>query len=67
LARCLSTTNIIESPNSVVRRVTGRVTNYQDAGMATRRTATGFLEAERSFRTLRGHKQIKALIRALRL
>lgn len=29
LARCLATTNVIESPNSVVRRVSGRVTNLQ--------------------------------------
>jgi putative transposase len=66
LARCLATTNIIESPNSVVRRVTGRVTHYQDADMAMRWTAAGFIEAERSFRKLRGHEQIKALIHALR-
>ena len=31
LARCLATTNIIESPNSAVRRVSGRVTHYRDA------------------------------------
>ena len=35
LARCLATTNVIESPNSVVRRVSGRVTNYKDVEMAT--------------------------------
>ena len=50
----------------MVRRVTGRVTNYQDADMATRWTVAGFIEAERSFRRLRGHKQIKALLQALR-
>lgn len=66
LARCLATTNIIESPNSVVRRVSGRVTNYKDAAMALRWTAAGFLEAEKSFRRLRGHAQIKTLINALR-
>ena len=36
LARCLATTNIIESPNSQVRRVSGRVTRYRDAQMAMR-------------------------------
>ena len=66
LARCLATTNIIESPNSVVRRVTGRVTHYQDADMAMRWTAAGFIEAEHSFRKLRGYQQIKALMQALR-
>ena len=66
LARCLATTNIIESPNSAVRRVSGRVTSYKDADMAMRWSAAGFLEAEKSFRKLRGHVQIKDLIKALR-
>ena len=66
LARCLATTNVIESPNSVVRRVSGRVTHFKDADMATRWAAAGFLEAERSFRKLRGYQQIPALIQALR-
>ena len=66
LARCLATTNVIESPNSVVRRVSGRVTNYKDAQMALRWTAAGFLEAEKAFRKLRGFAQIKTLINALR-
>ena len=66
LARCLATTNVIESPNSVVRRVSGRVTNYKDAEMALRWTAAGFLEAEKSFRKLRGHADLKILINGLR-
>ena len=66
LARCLATTNIIESPNSAVRRVSGRVTRYRDVSMAMRWVAAGFLEAERSFKRLRGHKQIAALVRAMR-
>ena len=66
LARCLATTNIIESPNSVVRRVSGRVTRYRDAQMALRWVAAGFLEAETAFRKLRAHKHIAALIRVMR-
>jgi transposase-like protein len=66
LARCLATTNVIESPNSVVRRVSGRVTNYKDAEMALRWTAAGFLEAEKSFKKLRGYAQVNILIDALR-
>jgi len=66
LARCLATTNVIESPNSVVRRVSGRVTRYRDADMAMRWVAAGFLEAEKAFRRLRGHEHIAALIRAMR-
>ena len=66
LARCLATTNVIESPNSVVRRVSRRVTNYKSADMALRWTAAGFLEAEKSFRKLRGFAQLKSLINGLR-
>lgn len=66
LARCLATTNVIESPNSVVRRVSGRVTNYKDVEMALRWTAAGFLEAEKSFKKLRGHADLKTLMDGLR-
>jgi putative transposase len=66
LARCLATTNVIESPNSVVRRVSARVTRYRNADMAMRWVAAGFLEAEKAFRRLRGHKYIAALIRVMR-
>ncbi len=66
LVRCLATTNVIESPNSVVRRVSRRVTNYKSADMALRWTAAGFLEAEKSFRKLRGFAQLKSLISGLR-
>ena len=66
LARCLATTNVIESPNSVVRRVSGRVTRYRNADMAMRWVAAGFLEAEKAFRRLRGHQSLPSLILALR-
>ena len=66
LARCLATTNVIESPNSVVRRVSGRVTNYKDAEMGRRWTAAGFIEAEKSFKKLRGYADLRILINSLR-
>ena len=66
LARCLATTNVIESPNSVVRRVSGRVTNYKDAQMALRWTAAGFLEAQKSFKKVRGFAQLTTLIDGIR-
>jgi len=66
LARCLATTNVIESPNSVVRRVSGRVTRYRDADMAMRWVTAGFLEAEKAFRRLRGHQSLPSLILAMR-
>ncbi|CAN0514082.1 unnamed protein product, partial [Phaeothamnion confervicola] len=38
----------------------------QGAQMALRWTAAGFLEAEKSFRKLRGYAQMKTLLNALR-
>ena len=66
LARCLATTNVIESPNSVVRRVSGRVTNYKDAQKTLRWTAAGFIEAEKSFKKLCDYADLKILIKSLR-
>lgn len=65
LRRCLGTTNIIENPNGAVRRVTHRVSHYRDAAMALRWTATGFLEAEKSFRKIQGVKDLWVLATAL--
>jgi hypothetical protein len=42
------------------------VTNYKDVEMALRWTAAGFLEAEKSFKKLRGHADLKTLIDGLR-
>jgi len=50
----------------VVRRVSGRVTNYKDAQMALRWTAAGFIEAEKSFKKLCGYADLKILINRLR-
>jgi putative transposase len=65
LTRCLCTTNIIENPNGAVRRVSRRVCRYRNADMALRWTATGFLEAERSFRRIQGAKDLWILASAL--
>jgi putative transposase len=65
LMRCLTTTNIIENPNGRVREVTRRVARYRDAQMALRWSATGFLEAEKRFRKLIGHKDLWMLEVAL--
>jgi putative transposase len=66
LLKTLSSTNVIESPNSVVRTVTSRVKRYKDADMALRWAAAGFLEAESKFRRVRGYAQLKQLKAALR-
>ena len=56
--RRLATTNIIENPNGAVRRASRRVSRYRDAQMALRWTAAGFLEAEKSFRRIRGYRDL---------
>ena len=54
------------APNSVVLNVGARVKNYRDVAMDMRWAAAGFLQAEKAFRRLRGHKSISALVHALR-
>jgi hypothetical protein len=56
---------VIENPNGAVRRVTRRISRYRDAEMALRWTATGFLEAEKSFRKIQGVKDLWVLATAL--
>ena len=58
LRRCLSSTNLIDSTNSGVRRRTRRVTNWQDASMAVRWAAAGFVETEKHYRRIMGYKQL---------
>jgi putative transposase len=58
LRRCLSTTNIIESPQSGVRMRTRRVTRWKDGGMVLRWAATAFVATEKHFRRIMGYKQL---------
>jgi len=58
LRRCLCTTNVIESPNSGIRRRTGRVTRWKDGSMVLRWVATALLETEKSFRRIMGCEQL---------
>jgi putative transposase len=55
LRRSLTNTNCIESMISITRTTTGRVKNWRDGTMKKRWIAAGMLEAERSFRRLKGH------------
>jgi transposase-like protein len=66
LARTMSCTNIVESMISVVRDLSGRVKNWRDATMVRRWVGTGMLEAERSFRRVRGCKDMAVLVKAVR-
>lgn len=66
LARSLSCTNAVESMISVVGRLGGRVTNWRDPKMVRRWVGVGMLEAERSFRRIKGCKDMPALTVAIR-
>jgi len=66
LAKTLTNTNAIESMISIARTVTARVKRWQDdAKMRQRWCAAGILEAERSFRRVKGCKQMPRLVAAL--
>lgn len=65
LAATLTTTNCIESMISIAKRTTRRVTKWKDGSMKKRWVAAGMLEAERSFRRVRGHNDMAKLVAAL--
>lgn len=66
LGRSLTNTNCIESMISVARTVTRNVKRWRDGSMKKRWVAVGILEAERSFRRLKGCKEMPVLVAALR-
>lgn len=65
LRRSLATTNIIESPQGTVRRLTRHVDRWRDGSMALRWAAASFLEAEKTMRTIGGCAQLWMLEAAL--
>jgi len=66
LAKTFETTNPIENLNGGVRRVGGRVKRCPSGAMALRWVATAALECEKTFRRVRGHKDMPKLLAALR-
>ena len=56
LAKTLTTSNPIESMISIARTTNRNVTRWRDGQMVLRWTAAGMLNAERSFRRIKGHK-----------
>jgi putative transposase len=65
LRRSLSTTNIIENPNSVVRRATRRVSHWRNGKMVLRWAASAYLDAEKRFYRIMGYRDLwmlKALL-----
>jgi putative transposase len=66
LARSLSCTNSIESMISIVRATTARVKRWTDTRMVRRWVGAGMLEAERSFRRIKGCTDMPILVAAVR-
>lgn len=65
LYRTLRSTNPIENLQSLVKRVTRRVTRWRSGTMARRWAVTALLEAARRFRRIRGHADLGKLGAAL--
>ena len=65
LYRTLRSTNAIENLNGLVGRFVRNVRRWRDARMLVRWVAAGLHEARRSFRRVRGHADLAALVRAL--
>jgi putative transposase len=58
LRKCLTTTNIIDSTHAGIRLRTRRVTNWKNGEMALRWSAVAFVETEKNYRRVIGHKHL---------
>ena len=58
LRRCLGSTNVIESPNSGIRRHTRRVKRWRDHSMVVRWVAASLIEMENRFRRIMGYERL---------
>lgn len=65
LRQTLSNTNAMESANSVAASVIKRVKHWNDGEQILRYAAAGFLEAEKSFRRVKGYRQIPLLVSSI--
>ena len=65
LARCLVSTNVIESPHSGVRLRTRRVCRWREGKMVLRWAAAALLMTEQSFRKIMGYRDLWMLKAAL--
>ncbi len=66
LLRTLMSTNPVESMISIARTTTRNVKRWRNGEMRQRWCAAGMLEAEKSFRRVRGYRQMPALVAQLR-
>ncbi|MGO9333653.1 MAG: transposase [Acidimicrobiales bacterium] len=65
LARSLSCTNAIASMISTVRLVSSGVKRWRDPAMVRRWVGTGMIEAQRSFRRIKGCRDMQRLVDAV--
>lgn len=65
LWKCLATTNLIESPQSGVRKRTMKISRWRDQSMAERWAASAWLVTESHFHKLDGHRDLWALANIL--
>ena len=65
LARCLVSTNVIESPHSGMRLRTRRVCRWRDGKMVLRWAAAALLMTEQNFRKMMGYRDLWMLKAAL--
>jgi putative transposase len=65
LARSLSCTNAVESMISTVRLVSSGVKHWRDPAMVRRWVGTGMIEAQRSFRRIKGCTDMQQLVDAV--
>jgi hypothetical protein len=65
LAASLTNTNCIESMISIARDTTKNVQRWRDGKTIKRWCAAGMLNAERSFRRLKGYRQMPRFVAAL--
>ncbi len=52
---------------SIARTTTAHVKNWRDGAMRKRWDAVGMLEAQRSFRKIKGHRELPAFTNKLRI
>lgn len=64
--RTLATTNAIEYINGRLRKTMHNVDRWRNGKMVRRWVAVGLVEAQKTFRKLRGHKNMPKLVAALR-
>ena len=67
LRRSLSSTNLIESANSVATNVFSRVKNWRSGNQVLRWAAAGFLMAEEKFRRIQGYRDLTILTTQLQM